>query len=150
MVRSLILCPVWLQVQWMKRAVIRNNFCGAMQNKARSGCHVATSPRRNVTKSRRRVNNAEVNNSATSQRHHVATSPRLDVSSKICISSFNVRTARKLGHREAYEERHGFPEPEDPDFERVPGICTAFQLIPLDIMMMFLTLDILFFSFMMF
>ena len=34
---------------------------------------------------------------------HVATSPRRDVSSKICISSFNVSTARKLGHREAYE-----------------------------------------------
>ena len=69
-----------------------------MQSKARSGCHVATSPRR-------------------------------DVSSKICISSFNVRTARKLGHREAYEERHGFPEPEDPNFERVPGICTAFHFV---------------------
>ena len=116
-----------------------------MQSKARSGCHVATSPRRDATKSRRRVNNAEVNNSATSRRHHVATSPcrdvttsrrhhvatspRRDVSSKICISSFNVRTARKLGHREAYEERHGFPEPEDPDFERVPGICTAFHFV---------------------
>ena len=60
---------------------------------------------------------------------NVATSPRRDVSSKICISSFNVRTARKLGHREAYEERHGFPEPEDPDFERVPGICTAFHFV---------------------
>ena len=100
-----------------------------MQSKARSGCHVATLPRRDVTTSRRRVNNAEVNNSATSRRHHVATSPRRDVISKICISSFNVRTARKLGHREAYEERHGFPEPEDPDLERVPGICTAFHFV---------------------
>ena len=100
-----------------------------MQSKARSGCHVATSPRRDVTKSRRRVNNAEVNNSATSRRHHVATSPRRDVTSKICISAFNVRTARKLGHREAYEQRHRFPEPEDPDFERVPGICTAFHFV---------------------
>ena len=91
--------------------------------------HVATSPRRDVTKSRRRVNNAEVNNSATSRRHHVATSPRRDVISKICISAFNVRTARKLGHQEAYEERHGIPEPEDSDFERVPGICTAFHFV---------------------
>ena len=81
----------------MKRAFIRNNFCGAMQNKARSGCHVATSPRR-------------------------------DVSSKICISSFNVRTARKLGHREAYEQRHGFPEQSDTVFEEVSGICTAFHV----------------------
>ena len=116
-----------------------------MQSKARSGCHVATLPRRDVTTSRRRVNNAEVNNSATSRRHHVATSPRRDVTtsrrhhvatsprrdviSKICISSFNVRTARKLGHREAYEERHGFPELEDPDMERVPGICAAFHFV---------------------
>ena len=100
-----------------------------MQSKARSGCHVATSPRRDVTKSRRRVNNAEVNNSATSRRHHVATSPRRDVISKICISAFNVRTARKLGHREAYEQRHEIPEPEDPDFEKVPGICTAFHFV---------------------
>ena len=117
----------------MKRAVIRSNFCGAMQSKARSGCHVATSPRRDVTKSRRRVNNAEVNNSATSQRLNVATSqrlnvvtsPRRDVSSKICTSSFNVRTAQKLGYREAHEERHGIPEQIDTDFEEVPGICTV-------------------------
>ena len=60
---------------------------------------------------------------------HVATSPRRDVRSRICISSFNVRTARKLGHREAYEQRHGFAEPEDPDFGRVPGICTAFHFV---------------------
>ena len=37
--------------------------------------------------------------------------------------------ARKLRDQEAYEERHGFPEPEDPDFERVPGICTAFHFV---------------------
>ena len=59
---------------------------------------------------------------------HVATSPRRDVSSKICISSFNVRTARKLGHREADELRHGFREQSDTDFEEVPGICTAFHV----------------------
>ena len=83
---------------------------------------------------------------------HIATSPRRDVRSRICISSFNVRTARKLGHREAYEQRHGFPEPEDPDFKRLPGIRTASILLDIieDIMMMFLRRDILFFSFMMF
>ena len=62
---------------------------------------------------------------ATSRRLHVATSPRRDVCSRICMSSFNVRAARKLGHREAYDERHGFPEPEDPDFERLPRIRTV-------------------------
>ena len=59
---------------------------------------------------------------------HVATSPRRDVSSKICTSSFKVRMAQKLGYREAYERRHGFPEQSDTDFEEVPGICTAFHV----------------------
>ena len=85
-----------------------------------------------VAATRRRVNNAEVNNSETSrcgeQFRNVATSPRRDVSSKICISSFNVRMARKLGHREAYKRRHGFPEQSDTDFEEVLGICTAFHV----------------------
>ena len=81
----------------MKRTIIRSNFCRAMQSKARSGCHVATWPRR-------------------------------DVISKICISAFNVRTARKLGYREAYEQRHGFPEQSDTIFEEAPGICTAFHV----------------------
>ena len=76
--------------------------------------HVATSPRRDVT---------------TSRRLHVATSPRRDVHSRFYTSSFKVRIARKLGYRGAYEQRHGFPEPEDPDFERVLGICTAFHFV---------------------
>ena len=59
---------------------------------------------------------------------HVATSPRRDVISKICTSSFKVRMARKLGYREAYEERHGFLEQSDTVFEEVPGICTAFHV----------------------
>ena len=59
---------------------------------------------------------------------HVATSPRRDVCSRICISSFNVRATRKLGHREAYERRHGFPEQSDTVVEEVPGICTAFHV----------------------
>ena len=51
-----------------------------------------------------------------------------------------------------YDQRHGFPEPEDPDFERLPEIRTASILLDIieDIMMMFLILDILLFSFMMF
>ena len=60
---------------------------------------------------------------------HVATSPRRDVSSKICTSSFKVRMAQKLGHREAYERRHGFPEQSDTDFEEVPGTCTSFHFL---------------------
>ena len=55
---------------------------------------------------------------------HVATSPRRDVSSKICTSSFKVRMAQKLGDWEAYEKRHGIPTQIDTDFEEVPGIRT--------------------------
>ena len=104
---------------------------------------------------------------ATSRRGDVGTSPshdvestlqkstiqqRRDVTSKICISSFNVRMARKLGYRGAYEKRHGIPEQIETDFEEVPGICTAFHLLDIisDILMMFLILDGLIFSFMMF
>ena len=85
------------------------------------------------------------------------TSPRRDVTtSRSQLENLHLiikcQTARKLGHREAYDQRHGFPEPEDPDFERLPGIRTASILLDIieDITMMFLILDILFFSFMMF
>ena len=92
-----------------------------MRSRQGSDCHVATSPRRDVTTSRRH----QVTTSGQQCRSHQFS----DVTSKICISAFNVRTARKLGYREAYEERHGFPEPEDLDFERVPGICTSFHFV---------------------
>ena len=65
---------------------------------------------------------------ATSRRLHVATSPRRDVISKICTSSFKVRMAQKLEYGEACEQRHGFPEQSDTIFEEVPGICTAFHV----------------------
>ena len=80
---------------------------GTMKSRQGSGCQVATSPRRDVS---------------TSRRLHVATSPRRDVSSKICTSSFKVRMAHKLGYQKTYEERHGIPEQIDRDFEEVPGI----------------------------
>ena len=85
---------------------------GTMRSRQGSDCHVATSPRRDV--------------GSTMQKS--TTSPRRDVSSKICTSSFKVRMALKLGHREAYEQRHGFPEQSDTVFEEVPGICTAFHV----------------------
>ena len=119
----------------MKKAVIRSKFlwkqCRAKQGVAATSRrhHVAMSPSHDVGSTMQKSTIQPRRNVTTSRHHHVAMSPRRDVSSKICISSFNVRTARKLGHREAYEERHGFPEPEDPDFERVPGICTAFHFV---------------------
>ena len=113
------------------------------QYRAKQGV-AATSRRHQVTTSGQQCRSQRFSN--------VATSPRRDVRSKICTSSFNVRTARKLEHGEAYEERHGIPEQIDTDFEEVPGICIVFLLLDiiLDFRMMFLILDIWIFSFMMF
>ena len=60
------------------------------EEQARNHCHVATSPRRDVTKSRR---GGQLLQKSTIP--HVATSPRRDVSSKFCISSFKCEGARK-------------------------------------------------------
>ena len=90
---------------------------GTMGSRQGSDCHVATSPRRDVGSTMQKSTNG-----------NVATSPRRDVSSKICTSSFKVRMAQKLGYREAYERRHGFPEQSDTDFEEVLGICIAFHV----------------------
>ena len=85
---------------------------GTMRSRQGSDCHVATSPRRDV--------------GSTMQKSTM--SPRRDVSSKICTLSFKVQMALKLGYREAYEQRHGFPEQSDTVFEEVPRICTAFHV----------------------
>ena len=79
---------------------------GTMRSRQGSDCHVATSPRRDV--------------GSTTQKSTM--SPRRDVSSKICTSSFKVRMALKLGYREAYEQRHEFPEQSDTVFEECPGL----------------------------
>ena len=107
----------------MKRAVIRSKFLWSNAEQSKEWL-----PRRDVTTSRRHQVTTSGQQCRSQQFSHVATSPRRDVSSKICISSFNVRTARKLGHREAYEQRHGVPEQSDTVFEEVPGICTVFPV----------------------
>ena len=81
--------------------------------------HVTTSPRRDVGSTMQKSTSGNV---VTSQRRDVATSRR---QLEICTSSFKVRMAQKLGHREAYERRHGIQEQSDTDFEEVPGICTV-------------------------
>ena len=87
---------------------------GTMRSRQGIHCHVATSGQ-----------------PCRSQRHrHVATLPRRDVTtSRRQLENLHLiikcQTAHKLGHREAYDQRHGFPEPENPDFERLPGIRTA-------------------------
>ena len=119
---------------------------GTMRSRQGSDCHVATS---HVATSRLRVNNAEVNEW---ERRDVTTSRRHHVSSKICTSSFKVRMAQKLGYRETYERRHGFPEQSDTVFEEVPGTCTTFHFFWRfsDIRTMFSLLNIFIFSFIMF
>ena len=86
---------------------------------------VATSPRRDVSTSRRRL--------------------------EICTLSFKVRMVQKSGYREADEQRHGIPEQSDTDFEEVPGIRTVFHsLVISNIRMVFSILNIFFFAFIMF
>ena len=108
---------------------------GSMRSRKGGDCHVATSPRRDVTKSRRRVNKCrsqQFSHVATSPRRHVATSPRRHVAtSPRQLENLHLiikcQRARKGGHREAYDQRHGFQELEDPDFESFPGIRTVFR-----------------------
>ena len=100
---------------------------GAMRSRQESHCHVATSPRRDVTKSRR---GGQLNRSqpfTTSRRPHVATSPRRDVSSKICISSLNARGLGILGHRRTCGQRHEFGEPATLTLRIFLDFCIGFS-----------------------
>ena len=108
--------------------------------------------RRDVPMSRRRVNQAEVNDVTTSRRHHVSTSPRRDVSSKICISSFNARRLGNLGIGRRATRGTDFQKQWIQTSRDCPGFVPLSILLDIieDIMMMFLILDTLFFSFMMF
>ena len=95
-----------------------------------SGCHVATSQRRDVSTSRRWVNQYRSQQFKTSRRLNVATSQRRDVATsrrqlEICTSSFKVRMTQKRGHREAYEQGHENPEQSDTDFEEVSGFVLS-------------------------
>ena len=113
----------------MKRTVIRSNFlwkqCRAKQGMAATSRrhHVATSPSHDVGSTMQKSTIQQRRDVTTSRRHHVATSSRKFASQHLMYG--------RIGNwdREAYEEKHGIPEPEDPDFERVPGICTAFYFV---------------------
>ena len=100
-------------------------------------------PRRDVSTSRRhqvttwRSTNTEVNHSPrrdvpTSRRPHVATthvatSPRRDVRSKICISSLNARGLGILGHRRTCGQRHEFGEPATLTWRIFLDFCIGFS-----------------------
>ena len=116
---------------------------GAMRSRQGSHCHVATSPRRDVTKSRRggqliqkstihHVATSHVGTSprrdvTTSRRPHVATSPRRDVSSKICISSLNARGLGIRGHRRTCGQRDEFGEPATLTLRIFLDFCIGFS-----------------------
>ena len=123
----------------VKRANYRNKLeqWRAMQE---SGCHVATSQRRDVSNfamfptSRRWVNQCRSQQFKTSRRLNVATPQRRDVSTsrrqlEICTSSFKYEWLRNQGREEVYERGQGIPEQSDTDFEEVPGICTVSHFV---------------------
>ena len=88
---------------------------GTMRSSQGTYCHVATSPRRDI--------GSTMQKSTTSPRRDITTSRRQLENLHLIIKC---QTVRNLGHwGEAYDQRHGFQEPEDPDFERLPGIRTA-------------------------
>ena len=94
---------------------------GTMRSRQGIQCHVATSPRRNVGSTMQKSTTSPRRDVTTLRRHHVATSARKSASHHLMPDGSEIRASG------AYDQRHGFPEPEDPDFERVPGICTAFH-----------------------
>ena len=99
-----------------KRTTFGSSFWNN-EEQAGSDCHVATSPRRDV--------GSTMQKSTIQQRRDVTTSRRQHENLHLIIKC---QTARNLGRREAYEQRHGFPEQSDTIFEEVPGICTAFHV----------------------
>ena len=109
--------------------------------------HVATSPRRDVTKSRRRVN--KLQKSTIQPRRDVTTSRRQLENLHLIIKC---QRARKLGYWRTCGGRHEISEPATQSSRNFLDFSIVFQLFGLflDHMMMFFILYILFLSFMMF
>ena len=114
---------------------------GTMRSKQGTHCHVATSPRRDV--------GSTIQKSTIRQRRDVTTSRRQLENLHLIIKC---QTARKLGHEEAYDQRHGIPEQSSTVFEEVHGIFVSFFVFLTfwDIRTMFSVLNDFIFSFIMF
>ena len=114
---------------------------GTMRSRQGTHCHVATSPRRDV--------GSTIQKSTIRQRRDVTTSRRQLENLHLIIKC---QTARKLGHREAYDQRHGIPEQSSTVFEEVHGIFVSFFVFLTfwDIRTMFSVLNDFIFSFIMF
>ena len=89
---------------------------GTMRSRQGTHCHVATSPRRDV--------GSTIQKSTIRQRRDVTTSRRQLENLHLIIKC---QMARKLGHRKAYDQRHGIPEQSSTVFEEVPGILYRFS-----------------------
>ena len=107
---------------------------GAMRSRQESHCHVATSPRRDVTKSRR---GGQLNRSqpfTTSRRHHVATSPRRDVTtSRRQLKNLHL-IIKCEGARDSRASKNVRPETRiwrtcNTDFENILGFLYWFFLL---------------------
>ena len=105
--------------------------------------NVATSPRRDVSTSRRWVNQYNSQQAVTSRRLNIATSAR-DLPSIIK----SIKGSEFKGDREAYERGHGIPEQQRHRLRR--STLDLYCLRFLDTRMMFLRLNIYSFSYSMF
>ena len=96
-----------------------------------SGCHVATSQRRDVPTSRRSnvatlgqpIQKSTIKNVATPQRLNVATLQRRDVSSRSAPHHLKYEWLRNQGIGRRTNEGTEFQSRSDTDFEEVPVIC---------------------------
>ena len=104
--------------------------------------------RRDVPTLRRRVNQEEVNDVTTSRRHHVATSARKYASHHLMPDGSEIRASGGVRPKARISRARGSK------LREISWDSYLFHFFFLDIiediMMMFLILDILFFSFMMF
>ena len=129
------------------------SFFWSNEEQARKHCHVATSPRRDVIKSRRGGQLLQ-----KSTRPHVATSPRRDVTTsrrllKIMHLIIKCEEARKSRVLKCVRPETRNWRPANTDWRILLGFCIGFYLFTwlfLDYMMVFFILCILFLSFMMF
>ena len=121
-----------MQVYWGEKNNLWKPFW-INEEQQRGDCHVATSPRRDVTKSRRRVNKLQkstIHHVATSPRHDVSTSRRLHVATSARKSAIiKCQRARKLGYREACDRRHRIREQSNTVFKELLGFLYLLSIV---------------------
>ena len=157
MARSLILYLVWLQVQWSEKSSYLKQFLWSNAEQSKEWLphrDVTTSRPCQVTTSGQQCRSQQFSNVATlphcdvitSRCHHVATSARKPASHHLMYEELgNEGIGRRTTRSTEFQSR------ATQSSRNCSGFVPLFIFwIFLDIMMMFLILDILFFSFMMF